>query len=224
MVRGHESRAHLSLLEKYASLNTSYKWPSTLPPRELKLDVLETAVFAIEGESSQGTAFNLSSIGLITCAHVVMGQKELRVGRQGMPDKYQVHVVCMDEDRDLALLAFAKPSSVQIPRFEMAAEAAKKEDQVVLMGYPTIGPAISSSIEKGALTGNYVRFGQPRHSISCTIYQGNSGGPVLDRNYRLIGIASNGKSKLDKKGDELYGVIPSSILADFLAHIPTKPV
>jgi RNA-directed DNA polymerase len=220
MVRGPQSRAHLSLLEKYATLNPTYKWPAALPPRELKLDILETAIFAVEGSTSQGTAFNLSSFGLITCAHVVINQKNIVVSRQGDLNKNPVAVVHIDEDRDLALLAFSNPPVSAIPRFEVAAEAARKGDQVILMGYPTCGPAISSSMEKGAVTGHYVRFGQARHSISCTILQGSSGGPVLDRNYRLIGVAANGKSKLDKKGDELYGVIPITALAEFLVAVP----
>jgi V8-like Glu-specific endopeptidase len=87
-----------------------------------------------------------------------------------------------------------------------------REDQIVLLGYPTVGPAVSYIIERGAVTREYTRFGQHRYSVSCTILHGNSGGPILDRNYRLIGIAANGKSRLAKKGDELYGVIPVASL------------
>jgi RNA-directed DNA polymerase len=220
MVRGQESRAHLSFLEKYASLDPQYRWPSTLPPRELKLSTLETAIFAVEGNSSQGTAFNLSNVGLITCAHVIAKQPHLKVQRHGSPETFPVAIVHVDEDRDLALLKFVDAHPADLPKFEVAAESAKREDQVVLLGYPNNGPAISSSIEKGAVTGHYVRFGQPRHSISCTIYKGNSGGPVLDRNFRLIGVAANGKSKLDPIGSELFGVIPTSVLADFLEGVP----
>jgi RNA-directed DNA polymerase len=38
MVRGRESRAHLSFLEKFASLNPQYKWPSKLPPARAKAE------------------------------------------------------------------------------------------------------------------------------------------------------------------------------------------
>jgi RNA-directed DNA polymerase len=216
MVRGHDSRAHLSLLEKYATLSPEYTWPSSLPPRELKISVLETAVFAVEGPTSQGTGFVFSDKGLITCAHVVAKQAQLTMHRQGDTQKYPVSVVYIDEDRDLALLAFSgvKPANSSI--FEMASVHARKEDQIVLMGYPTTGPAVSSLIEKGAVTALYTRFGQARLSVSCTIFKGNSGGPVLDRNFRLIGVAANGPSKLDPKGTELSGVIPISVLADFL--------
>jgi hypothetical protein len=36
----------------------------------------------------------------------------------------------------------------------------------------------------------------------------------------LIGVAANGKSKLDPIGSELFGVIPTSVLADFLEGVP----
>jgi S1-C subfamily serine protease len=151
---------------------------------------------------------------------VIAKQPHLKVQRHGSPETFPVAIVHVDEDRDLALLKFVDAHPADLPKFEVAAESAKREDQVVLLGYPNNGPAISSSIEKGAVTGHYVRFGQPRHSISCTIYKGNSGGPVLDRNFRLIGVAANGKSKLDPIGSELFGVIPTSVLADFLEGVP----
>jgi S1-C subfamily serine protease len=222
MVRGRESRAHLKLLSRYASLNPNYKWPEDLPPRELDLKVLETAIFAVETPHSQGTAFNLSGVGLITCAHVVEGQQQLSVRRQGDIGSFAAHVIHFDKDRDLALLGFATRFLHALPKFEISKEPAEKLDQIVLMGYPTAGPALSSSIDQGAVTGTYIRFGQARHSISCTIYQGNSGGPVLDRNYRLIGVAANGISKKDSKAAELMGVIPISILSDFLTQVPSS--
>jgi RNA-directed DNA polymerase len=220
MVRGRESRTHLSLLEKFASLQPNFVWPPTLPPREVKLDVLERAVFAIEGLESQGTAFNLRNVGIITCAHVVAGKGPYCVQRYGQTDEFSVTVVHIDEDRDLALLKFDGELPNPLPQFELASVAAEKEDQIVLMGYPNKGVAVSSSIERGAISGHYVRFGQARHLITCTIYQGNSGGPLLDRNYRLVGIAANGISKEEEKPAQLHGVIPISVLADFLNSVP----
>ena len=114
----------------------------------------------------------------------------------------------------VASWAFPLPSP--LPHFELATVPAEQEDQIVLMGYPNNGVAVSSSIEKGAVTGHYTRFGQARHLITCTIYQGNSGGPLLDRNFRLVGIAANGIAKEEPKPANLHGVIPISVLADFL--------
>ena len=219
MVRGRESRTHLSLLEKYAALQPDYVWPSMLP-RELKLSVLERAVFAVEGDESQGTAFNLGTHGLITCAHVVAAEGPYYVQRYGQPDKFPVAIVHLDEARDLALLKFEGQLPDPLPQFELAAIPAEKEDQIILMGYPNNGIAVSSSIERGAVTGYFTRFGQSRHLITCTIYQGNSGGPLLDRNFRLVGIAANGIPKEEEKPSNLHGVIPISVLADFLNSIP----
>jgi RNA-directed DNA polymerase len=223
MVRGRESRTHLSLLEKFASLQPNFVWPPTLPPREVKLNVLERAVFAIEGLESQGTAFNLRNVGIITCAHVVAGKGPYCVQRYGQADEFPVTIAHVDEDRDLALLQFDGQLPDPLPQFELATVGAEKEDQIVLMGYPNNGVAVSSSIERGAVSGHYVRFGQARHLVTCTIYQGNSGGPLLDRNYRLVGIAANGISKEEEKPAQLHGVIPISVLADFLNSVPDPP-
>ena len=215
-VRGRDSRAHLSLLGKYASLNPAYKWPTSLPPREIKLNILEMGVFAVECESSQGTAFSCAGYGLVTCAHVVSGKGQLTVRQQGAVAQHAVKIVAADPDRDLALLCFASDAPPSTPKFDLALVEARKEDQVVLMGYPTAGPGLSSSLDRGAVTGAYTRFGQPRLSISCQILQGNSGGPVLDRNYTVVGVAANGKARVDKIGNQLYGVIPTATLLQFL--------
>ena len=222
MVRGRESRTHLSLLEKYATLQPDYVWRSTLP-RELKLSVLERAVFAVEGDESQGTAFNLGTLGLITCAHVVAAEGPYYVQRYGQPDEFPVMIVHRDKARDLALLKFEAQLPDPLPQFELSAIADEKEDQIILMGYPNNGIAVSSSIERGAVTRYFTRFGQSQHLITCTIYQGNSGGPLLVRNFRLVGIAANGIPKEEEKPANLHGVIPISVLADFLNSIPKSP-
>jgi S1-C subfamily serine protease len=212
MVRGKDSRAHLKLLSKYAALNAAYKWPKQLPPRELDLSVLQEGLYAIETEDRQGTAFRLRGFGLITCAHVVVDQQEMVVKRHGGDPGKRVSVQCLDEDLDLAILRYDNQGDDAGPEFDASLGSVAREDQIVLLGYPTVGPAVSYIIERGAVTGEYTRFGQHRYSVSCTILHGNSGGPILDRNYRLIGIAANGKSRLAKKGDELYGVIPVASL------------
>jgi len=117
-----------------------------------------------------------------------------------------------DLDRDLAILDFVGPPP-RTATFVQSLEAPQIEDQVVLLGYPNVGPGGTGIVYRGAVIGNFVRFGQPRIQISCEIAAGNSGGPVLDRRYRVIGIAANGNQRLGIRGAELYGVVPISQLS-----------
>lgn len=211
-VRGRDSRSHLALLQKYADLDHGYKWPADLPPRELSLNALQTAVFAIRSSCAQGTAFSIGKKMLITCAHVVNGQCDLHVVRQDEYKEFAVEVVHVDPDRDLAIVRFQDKVPPQMAELSLHLDAVETLDQITLLGYPTSGPSVSCRVENGAIAGYYTRFGQTRYEVTCTIYQGNSGGPVLDRSYRVIGVAANGKAKLASKDGELNGVIPAATL------------
>ena len=148
----------------------------------------------------------------MTCAHVVHDNKGLVVYRPGDLKKLPVSIRKSDLDTDLAIVDFVDAPPV-MPTFTQSKEEPKEEDQVVLLGHPYVGPGGTGIIDRGAVKGHYSRFGQPRIMISCEIAAGNSGGPVLDRKLRVIGVAANGNERIGIRGAELYGVIPISQLA-----------
>jgi len=209
LVRGHDDRTYLALLKRYASLDPSFRKASDLPEYETDLNKLRSAVFVIESDETQGTAFLLDGVGLVTCAHVVGAN--MIVSRPGDSRQYKVRLEVKDVDRDLAILNFvdAVPLSSKFARSAVSVDVL---DQVTLLGFPGYREGATGIVYQGAVIGKFNRFGQPRIQVSCEIVQGNSGGPVLDKNYRVIGVAANGKERLGKRGDELYGVIPVAVL------------
>ncbi len=208
-VKGKQSRPYLVMLKKYAQLQPSYTLPADFPLIETDLAKLRSAVWVLEGDETQGTAFCLQGVGLVTCHHVI--SENLTAFRPGEATRFRVMPRVMDEDRDLAVLSFVD-NGPETVTFTAAEFPVRELDQVTLLGFPNYAPGNSGIVYGGAVIGEFVRFGQKRIQVSCEITRGSSGGPVLDASYRVIGIAANGKERLGKRGDELYGVIPIQTL------------
>jgi RNA-directed DNA polymerase len=217
MVKGKQSRTYLALLKQYAALDPLYRLPPELPTWETNLSELRKAVWAIRGTTSEGTAFFLNDVGLVTCAHVIKNNGDLRASH---PDnsmrEYRVSVTFENEDLDVAVLRFTDGRPLG-PAFIASQSPVYDEDQVTLLGYPNFAPGATGIIYRGAVIGRFTRFGRQRIQITCEIAQGNSGGPVLNGDYQVIGIAANGKERLgSKEAVELYGVIPISVLLEII--------
>lgn len=208
LVKGKQSRTYLALLRQYADLDPLYAVPPELPTWETNLRELRKSVWAIRGDNGEGTAFNLRGVGLVTCAHVIAGNDNLVAFHpENLANQFSLQIKVIDDDQDVAILDFLKDGP-RTPVFIAATGTTFVHDQITLLGYPNFAPGSTGVVYPGAIIGYYSRFGRQRIQISSEIAQGNSGGPVLDKNYFVIGVAANGKEKLGKRGDELYGVIP----------------
>lgn len=123
---------------------------------------------------------------LLTNHHVVNGAAEVRVG---LPDGRDLaaEVLGSDEESDIALLRVAPDNLVAVARGD--SRGLQLGDLVFAVGHPfglpqTVTMGIVSGVERrvGRVAGT--RFIQTDAAINA----GNSGGPLLDSNGRLIGI------------------------------------
>ena len=137
--------------------------------------------------SSTGTAFAVSSNLLITNSHVIGEADNVYVVIDG--EDVVADVVRNEREADLAILRI---EDLELPyAFNLSNEVAKGED-IAVLGYPmpsvmgeeckyTEGIVNSlSGLENTAL----------RMQISAAIQPGNSGGPVIDKDYNVIGVAT----------------------------------
>ena len=140
--------------------------------------------------SSSGTGFVIARDGLIaTNAHVVAG-----CARLSLADGTPLAVLAIDPRRDLALLRATRDFPVALPlRAETPAELG---ESVLILGYPfgqTLGTGLT--VTNGIVTGMTGLGGDRRRfQTNAAIQPGSSGGPVLDEQGRVIGIAN---SRLD---------------------------
>ncbi|MEP7334091.1 MAG: trypsin-like peptidase domain-containing protein, partial [Terracoccus sp.] len=138
---------------------------------------------------------------IITNAHVVAGASRLRVESGG--EMLPANVVLFDPNRDLAVLSVA---GLDAPALPLGAGLERGQSAVV-PGYPLDGPfTVVSARVRATLnargydiysTGTVVR---EIYSLNTTVQPGNSGGPLLDTQGRVVGVVFAKSLEDDRTG------------------------
>lgn len=138
-------------------------------------------------QRGSGSGFFVSAAGhVLTNAHVVDGCRAVSVTPPG-GDMAPAAIVASDSRSDLALL-HAPLSPAAVAAFSDSARLLPG-DEVAVVGYPLHGLV---AIEPILVTGHiHIGAAPPipdRFAIRIDIRRGNSGGPVLDRAGRVVGV------------------------------------
>jgi putative serine protease PepD len=141
--------------------------------------IVQQSVFTVEAARGQGSAFVLASgegsATLITNYHVVAGSGQVRLRRDGL--RLIGQVVRVDQDTDLAAIEVDR----NLPALSRASVRPAVGDPVVSVGSPlglggTVTTGVVSALRPGQL------------QFSAPVSPGNSGGPLVDRAGRVIGV------------------------------------
>tara|TARA_R110002020_G_scaffold332627_1_gene548044 strand:+ start:38 stop:1837 length:1800 start_codon:yes stop_codon:yes gene_type:complete len=170
--------------------------------------------------AASGSGFIVSSSGhIVTNNHVINGCNEVKVHYSG--EQYKASIISKDSYNDLALIkANFTPSTI----FTIKNGNAELMEDIYVAGYP-FGDLFNSSVKitKGivsSLSGFENNFSNMQ--IDAALQPGNSGGPVIDYQGNVVGVAV---AKLDLiKFVELFNSVPentnfaikSSVLLNFL--------
>lgn len=139
----------------------------------------------------EGTGFAFAPDRVLTNAHVVAGvdRPVLYVGGKG--DGYPARVVYFDPQQDLAVLAVPGLPADPLP-FE---EHVDRGQDVAIIGYPEGGPLAGTAgrIRSTQRASGHDIYGagtvvREILSIRAEVHPGNSGGPVLDAQGRVVGV------------------------------------
>ena len=141
--------------------------------------LVQQSVFTVESARGQGSAFVIasdeSSATLVTNYHVIAGSSEVVLRRDGVRLAGQVDRV--DLGADLATIAVERP----LPALARATSAPAVGDPVVSVGSPLgLGGTVTTGVVS-ALRAHQIQFSAP-------VSPGNSGGPLVDRGGRVIGV------------------------------------
>jgi hypothetical protein len=169
------------------------------------------ALFVLESEANQGTAFKLSGMGLITCDHVLApNTAAFNAGRDDF--RYPVDVLKRSpyDEIDLAICKIGIDSPFELVMG--ATDNLRIGDQVTLVGFPNYRIGATEVQVPGFIIGFRPLRGIRRFLIDAPIVFGNSGGPVLDSEKRVIGVAATGTDDWKNRTDVEYGVIPIDAL------------
>lgn len=137
-------------------------------------------------ELGVGSGFVLPGGVVVTNRHVLDQPREVTVntwdGRS-----FDVDVLGVAVDSDLAVLQL--DPDVDLPVAEVREEPVRVGEPVIAVGYPGGGPASISTGEVVSLVeGELLDEPSDVIRVDATIRQGNSGGPLLDEEGRVIGV------------------------------------
>lgn len=146
------------------------------------------AVVTITHAGGAGSGFFVSESGhVLTNSHVVGEQRFVRVilatGRELVGE-----VVQRDPGRDVALV---KTEGTSFIALALAGEEANVGAEVFAIGSP-LGEALSGTVTRGIVSGYRTIRGRRYIQSDVELLPGNSGGPLLDRSGRVLGLAVMG--------------------------------
>jgi hypothetical protein len=191
-----------------------------------------TALVEVKTARGQGngSAFCIHPSGwFLTNAHVAQGELTLVLSPGLKAEKsYPARVVRSDAEQDLALLRVEGVKG--LPALALGSDEGLEElAEVVAFGFP-FGTALRAiSVNAGSVTALRHKDGRlDRIQFDAAMNRGNSGGPVLDRYGKVIGVVASGvvvAAGAPSRGAPVVGAptqvnfaIPVSLVSRFLAR------
>ncbi|MDP2620340.1 MAG: serine protease [Hyphomicrobiales bacterium] len=167
---------------------------------------------------SAGSGFAIAADGIVvTNAHVVNDCTSLEISGYG-----QAAVITADEVRDLAVLRVDGRTFRSVARLKVG--ELKLGQEIVVVGFPLseiLGNALH--VSPGAVSGlSGVGGNRSNFMVSATLQPGDSGGPILDLNGDVVGVAVaklNDLALLNEHGTTSANIgfaINATTLLDFL--------
>lgn len=133
-----------------------------------------------------GTGFIISADGLIaTNLHVIGEARPLRVT---LPDGQRLEVTAVhawNREKDLAVIRVDAKDLPVLPLGD--SDALSQGDYIAAMGNPL---GLKFSIVEGVVSAVQEVEGQPLIQVAMPVERGNSGGPLLNREGKVVGIVS----------------------------------
>lgn len=167
-----------------------------------------------------GSGFVFHRDGLVlTNAHLVTGQRMMVMVEVPERSRFEADVVCEDPVSDLAVLRLrGAPDDLPVLPFGDSTQLAQG-DWVLTLGQPfalssTVTAGLVSHVER-ALASASERRSTPFLQFSAAVNPGNSGGPVLDLEGRVVGITTGKHSG----GEGLAFAVPSRVATWVLARM-----
>ena len=156
---------------------------------------------------------------ILTAAHVVAGSRLLEVKKENDPKKYIAHIKYISNQADLALIEIEDKNFFKGTKQLKLSTNTKVRDTVTVVGYPMGGKNVSTT------TGIVSRIEQVYYAYSAegllaiqvdaAINSGNSGGPAVNNNNELIGVAM----MKNIKASNIAYLVPTVIINTFLEDI-----
>jgi hypothetical protein len=121
------------------------------------------------------------------CSNILVGITE---DTSAEPSKFlPAELVSSDEELDLAVIKMLSPGGVTLSPVPIREKLLPLDTKIRVIGYPGVG-GNTITVNEGIISGVDRRYGTPFYKVSAQISPGNSGGPMVDEDGKLVGIAS----------------------------------
>lgn len=195
-----------------------------LPPGQLRRCVAEPidmtqksadalrATAVVKTSGGVGSAVVVSPDGiLLTAAHVVTEDQVTVRFKDGQESR--ANVLRVDDASDVALIQLQKGQQ-DVPCLQLAEGMPDEGTDVYALGSPT-GDALAFSVSRGIVSGRRTIEGSTFLQTDASLSPGNSGGPLVNKEGRVVAIVS---FKVTGEGVEGLGFgVPSSAALDALS-------
>jgi len=171
---------------------------------------------------SHGSGSIILGNRILTNAHVVANETYIEVKRYGETKRYEAEVEFISHQADLALLKVKDVSFFQGTKSLELGELPSVQDEVSVYGFPMGGNSLSVS------TGIVSRIEHNRYAhsreiflaiqIDAAVNPGNSGGPAIGDDGKIVGVVMQQITKSQNIG---Y-LVPAEIIKHFLFDIKDK--
>ena len=167
------------------------------------------------GSRAQGSGFVYDRAGhIVTNQHVVAGASSISVSFWN-GSAFEARIVGLDPSTDLAVIKVDAPLSLLEPLRLADSSAVSVGDDVLALGSPF---GLEGTVTSGIVSALHRQMTAPNNftitdtiQTDAAINHGNSGGPLLDRWGRVIGV--NAQIESDSGGSEGVGfAIPSNTI------------
>ena len=174
------------------------------------------------GGQAQGSGFVYDGDGhIVTNEHVVDGAQSVSV-QFWNGKSYTAHVVGTDASTDLAVLKVDAPASQIFPLTLGDSSEVQVGDNVVAIGAPF---GLQETVTSGIVSALHREMTSPNHfaiddsiQTDAAINHGNSGGPLLNGNGKVIGVTSQIES--DSGGSDGVGfAVPSNTIRSIATQL-----
>jgi S1-C subfamily serine protease len=197
----------LPLIQRSAAQSLS---PRDIAQRALPSVVALTIESTISGRISYGSGFFVSPDTVATNYHVIEGAVGGFAKVNGGKTQYQIEgFVGLDPERDLALVKLKGVSGT--PLLLGNSSLLSVGDDIFAVGNPE---GLEGTFSQGIVSSVRQSEGERLIQITAPISHGSSGGPVLNNQGRVVGVAVGSLVA----GQALNFAIPSSALSTMLAN------
>jgi len=182
-------------------------------PPQFNFSFLADALWVLESDEGmvQGTAFTLSGVGLVTCDHVIRADTHA-FRASACSAKLSTRIIAREAQLDLAILEVK--CNVLGGLHRGSSDAVSMMDHIAIAGFPNYRLGDTGIFVPGLVVGFRPVSGIRRLLTNAAIVAGMSGGPVVNGQNQVIGVAATGADMMENaQSTEHHGIIPIDALA-----------